>query len=120
METTACMAPNMTPTAAIGAFAHRPRRFQTIVGADVYQDCIRLHNEADQEFVLGGVGMAARPSKHTSAAVKILSAAGFGAAVDAHGHSLRCMIELGCCGSQSLSMSELNGAIWVVHHPLPL
>lgn len=118
METTACMAPDMTPTAAISAFAQRPRRFLTIVGADVYRDCIRLHNEADEELVLGGVGMAARPSKHTSAAVKILSAAGFGQAVDAKDHSLRCMIELGCCGSQGLSMSEVNGAIWVVHHPL--
>lgn len=118
METSACTAPEMTPPAAIGAFVHRPRRFITIVGADVYADCIRLHNEADEEFVLGGVGMSARPSKHTSAAIKILSAAGFGHAVDAKGHSLRCMIELGCCGSQGLSMTELNGAIWVVHHSL--
>ena len=105
-----------SPAAAVTAFAQRPEAFREITSVDVYGDCLHLYNDVNERLVLQAPGLSKTPSRGSGAAVKILSAAGFGHATDEAGHGLRSMIELGCCGGGTMSMTELNGVISVFRH----
>jgi hypothetical protein len=117
METACEDAAEMPPAAAKTAFANRPDRFRRITGADVFADCLHLYNANGDVFVLRGLGSSPRPTRASRVTVDVLTSAGFGRIIDSAGHSLRSMIELGCCGAGNLSFSEFDGDFLVARHP---